>query len=151
MANAMPMAIGATFACPDRQVIAICGDGGLAMLFGELLTIVQYQLPVKLLVADNRTLGFVKWEMELAGLQPNETDLTNPDFGKVASAIGLKAETVSDPAELESAMQRWLAADGPALLSVATDPDAASFSFSEQLMSKAAPGNPLSNFLPLGA
>ncbi len=121
------------------------------MLFGELLTIVQYQLPVKLLVADNRTLGFVKWEMELAGLQANETDLTNPDFGKVASAIGLQAETVSDPSELESAMQRWLAADGPALLSVVTDPDAASFSFSEELMDKAAPGNPLSNFVPLGA
>ncbi len=151
MANAMPMAIGATLACPDRQVIAICGDGGLAMLFGELLTIVQYQLPVKLLVADNRTLGFVKWEMELAGLQANETDLTNPDFGKVASAIGLNAETVSDPAELESAMKRWLAAEGPALLSVVTDPDAASFSFSEQMMDKAAPGNPLSNFVPLGA
>ncbi len=151
MANAMPMAIGATFACPDRQVIAICGDGGLAMLFGELLTIVQYQLPVKLLVADNRTLGFVKWEMELAGLKPNETDLTNPDFGKVASSIGLQAETVSDPVELERAMQRWLAADGPALLSVITDPDAASFGFSEQLMDKASPGNPLSNFVPLGA
>ncbi len=150
MANAMPMAIGAKFACPNRQVIAICGDGGLAMLFGELLTIVQYQLPVKLLVADNRTLGFVKWEMELAGLQPNETNLTNPDFGKVASAIGLQAETVSDPADLESAMQRWLTAEGPALLSVVTDPDAASFSFSEQLMDKAAPDNPLSNFIPLG-
>ncbi len=151
MANAMPMAIGAKFACPDRQVIAICGDGGVAMLFGELLTIVQYQLPVKLLVADNRTLSFVKWEMELAGLQPNETNLTNPDFGNVATAIGLQAETVSDPAELEGAMQRWLAAEGPALLSVVTDPDAASFSFSKQMMDNAAPGNPLSNFLPLGS
>ncbi len=151
MANAMPMAIGAKFACPDRQVIAICGDGGLAMLFGELLTIIQYQLHVKLLVADNRTLGFVKWEMELAGLQPNETDLTNPDFGTVAAAIGLQAETVADPADLEDAMRRWLAAPGPALLSVVTDPDAASFSFSRQLMSAAAPSNPLSNFLPLGS
>lgn len=151
MANAMPMAIGAKFACPDRQVIAVCGDGGLAMLFGELLTIVQYRLPVKLLVADNRALAFVKWEMELAGLKPCETDLTNPDFGKVASAIGLYAETVDDPDALEEAMKRWLAAEGPALLSVVTDTDAASFAFSESLMSEAKPGNPLSNFAPLGS
>lgn len=151
MANAMPMAIGAKFACPDRQVIAVCGDGGLAMLMGELLTIIQYQLPVKLLVADNRTLAFVKWEMEMAGLTPNETDLTNPDFGKMAQVIGFQAETVDDPVALEGAMKRWLAAEGPALLSVVTDPDAASFSFSEKLMESAKPGNPLSNFAPLGS
>ncbi len=151
MANAMPMAIGAKFACPDRQVIAVCGDGGFAMLMGELLTIVQYNLPVKLLVADNRSLAFVKWEMEMAGLTPNETDLKNPDFGKMAEVVGLQAETVDDPAELEAAMKRWLAADGPALLSVVTDTDAASFSFSEKLMESARPGNPLSNFGPLGS
>ncbi len=151
MANALPMSIGAKFACPDRQVIAICGDGGLAMLFGELLTVAQYKLPVKILVADNRSLAFVKWEMELAGLKPNETSLSNPDFGAVAGTIGIQGETVDDPAALEDAMKRWLNAEGPALLSVVTDTDAASFSFSEQLMSKAAPGNPLSNFLPLGS
>ncbi len=150
MANAMPMAIGAKFACPDRQVIAVCGDGGFSMLMGELLTIVQYQLPVKLLVADNRSLAFVKWEMEMAGLAPNETNLTNPDFGKMAETIGFQAETVDDPANLEAAMRRWLSADGPALLSVVTDTDAASFSFSEKLMQAAQPGNPLSNFAPLG-
>lgn len=151
MANAMPMAIGAKFACPDRQVIAICGDGGLAMLMGELLTIVQYKLPVKILVADNRTLGFVKWEMEMAGLTPHETDLTNPDFGKMAETIGFQAETIDDPAQLKDAMSRWLNAEGPALLSVKTDPDAASFSFSEKMMEEAKPGNPLSNFVPLGS
>lgn len=151
MANAMPMAIGAKFACPDRQVIAICGDGGFSMLMGEVLTIIQYQLPVKLLVADNRTLAFVKWEMEMAGLTPNETNLTNPDFGKMAEVIGFQAETVDDPSKLEEAMVRWLSADGPALLSVVTDPDAASFSFSEKLMESAKPGNPLSNFGPLGS
>ncbi|MDE7418972.1 MAG: ubiquinone-dependent pyruvate dehydrogenase [Muribaculaceae bacterium] len=150
MANAMPMAIGAKFACPDRQVIAVCGDGGFAMLMGELLTIIQYRLPVKLLVADNRSLAFVKWEMELAGLTPNETDLLNPDFGKMGEVLGFHAETVDDPAELKNAMQRWLAAEGPALLSVVTDKDAASFSFSKQLMDAAKPGNPLSNFAPLG-
>ncbi len=151
MANAMPMAIGAKFACPDRQVIAICGDGGFSMLMGELLTIIQYNLPVKLLVADNRSLAFVKWEMEMAGLNPSETNLTNPDFGKMADTIGFHAETVDDPAKLEAAMKRWLSADGPALLSVVTDQDAASFSFSEKLMESAKPGNPLSNFAPLGS
>lgn len=151
MANAMPMAIGAKFACPDRQVIAVCGDGGFTMLMGELLTIIQYKLPVKLLVADNRTLAFVKWEMEMAGLTPNETNLTNPDFGKLAETIGFHAETVDDPSNLETAMKRWLSAEGPALLSVVTDPDAASFSFSEKLMESAKPGNPLSNFSPLGS
>lgn len=151
MANAMPMAIGAKFACPDRQVIALCGDGGFAMLMGELLTIIQYNLPVKLLVADNRSLAFVKWEMEMAGLTPNETNLTNPDFGKMAQVIGFQAETVDDPSELEAAMKRWLAAEGPALLSVVTDTNAASFSFSEKLMDSAKPGNPLSNFGPLGS
>lgn len=151
MANAMPMAIGARFACPDRQVIALCGDGGFSMLMGELLTIIQYNLPVKLLVADNRSLAFVKWEMEMAGLTPNETDLKNPDFGKMAEVIGFQAETVDDPSELEAAMKRWLAADGPALLSVVTDTNAASFSFSEKLMESAKPGNPLSNFGPLGS
>ena len=151
MANAMPMAIGAKFACPNRQVIAVCGDGGFSMLMGELLTIIQYQLPVKLLVADNRTLAFVKWEMEMAGLTPNETNLTNPDFGKMANTIGFQAETIDDPSELEEAMKRWLKAEGPALLSVVTDPDAASFSFSEKLMDSAKPGNPLSNFAPLGS
>lgn len=151
MANAMPMAIGAKFACPDRQVIAVCGDGGFAMLMGELLTIIQYHLPVKLLVADNRTLAFVRWEMVMAGLAPNATDLVNPDFGKMADVIGFQAETVDDPASLPDAMKRWLAADGPALLSVVTDPDAASFSFSEKLMQSARLGNPLSNFGPLGS
>ncbi len=151
MANAMPMAIGAKCAAPDRQVIGICGDGGFTMLLGELLTIMQYQLPVKLLVADNRSLAFVKWEMEMAGLKPSETNLVNPDFGDLARAAGMHAQTVDDPAQLEEAMKTWLAVDGPALLSVVTDTDAASFSFSQKLMEAAKPGNPLSNFMPLGS
>lgn len=151
MANAMPMAIGAQCAAPDRQVISISGDGGFAMLMGELLTIVQYQLPVKILVADNRSLAFVKWEMELAGLKPAETNLVNPDFGKMAASVGFDAQTVDDPANLEDAVKHWLSAKGPALLSVVTDTDAASFSFSEKLMQSAKPGNPLSNFMPIGS
>ena len=150
MANALPMAIGAAVSHPGRQVISISGDGGLAMLMGELLTTVQYRLPVKILVADNRSLGFVKWEMELAGYNPSEVNLTNPDFSAMAKAIGIQAETVAEPGELESAMCRWLSAEGPALLAVTTDTDAASFAFSEALMEKGEPGNPVSNFMVPG-
>ncbi len=147
MADAMPMAIGASLSFPERQVIALCGDGGLAMLMGDLLTIVQYQLPVKILVADNRSLAYVQWEMELAGYAPNEVSLNNPDFGDVARSIGFMAETVTDPAKLEGAMQRWLDAKGPALLSVTTYTEAASFTFSRKMMQDASAGNPTSNFL----
>lgn len=151
MANALPMAIGAAVAAPDRQVISISGDGGLAMLMGELLTVAQYKLPVKILVADNRALAFVKWEMEVAGYNPSQVSLDNPDFGAVAAAMGFHAQTVNDPAKLEEAMKQWLAADGPALLSVVTDTDAASFTFNEQLMKHAAPGNHKCNFITLGS
>lgn len=151
MANALPMAIGAAVAAPDRQVISISGDGGFAMLMGELLTVAQYKLPVKILVADNRALAFVKWEMEMAGYNPSEVNLANPDFGAMARTMGFHAETVNDPAQLEDAMKRWLAADGPALLSVVTDTDAASFTFSEDLMKAAAPSNHKSNFIALGS
>lgn len=150
MANALPMAIGASVTCPDRQVISLSGDGGLAMLMGEMLTVAQYKLPVKLLVADNRALAFVKWEMELAGYKPSETNLSNPDFAEVAKAIGFHAETVAEPEELEGAMQRWLSSEGPALLSVVTDTDAASFTFSKELMESAKPGNVVSNFMVPG-
>ena len=150
MANAMPQAIGAAVTCPERQVISLSGDGGLAMLLGDLLTIVQYKLPIKIFVADNRTLGFVKWEMELAGFKPSETGLHNPDFGEVARAMGFQAQTVSDPAKLEAAMKTWLAAPGPALLSVLTDPNAASFTFSKKMVDGASPDNPVENFMSPG-
>lgn len=147
MANALPMAIGAKLSCPDKEVVALCGDGGLEMLMGELLTVVQYKLPIKIIVADNRALGFVKWEMEAANLKPYETDLVNPDLGKVAEAIGIHSETITSPNELEPAMKRLMEFDGPALLSVMTDPDAASFTFSKEIMENAKPGNPVSNFI----
>lgn len=147
MANALPMAIGAKLACPDKEVVALCGDGGLEMLMGELLTVVQYNLPVKIIVADNRSLGYVKWEMEADNYKPCETDLVNPDLGKVAEAIGIHAETITSPDKLEDAMKRLLEFDGPALLSVTTDPDAASFTFSKEIMEKSYPGNPVSNFI----
>lgn len=150
MANAMPMAIGAAVSCPGRQVIALSGDGGLAMLMGDLLTIIQYKLPIKIFVADNRALAFVKWEMELADYKPSEVNLDNPDFAAVAEAMGFWARTVTDPFALEPVMKEWLAVDGPALLSVTTDTDAASFAFSKELMEKGAPGNVLSNFMAPG-
>lgn len=151
MANALPMAIGAQIAAPDREVISVSGDGGFAMLMGDLLTIAQYKLPIKILVADNRSLAFVKWEMELAGYNPSEVDLDNPDFAEIVKPMGFYAETVKDPAMLEAAMKRWLAADGPALLSVVTDTNAASFTFSKELIDNAKPGNNKSNFIALGS
>lgn len=80
MANAMPMAIGAALAHPGKEVIAMCGDGGLSMLLGDMATIFQYKLPIKLIVFNNRTLGMVKLEMEVGGMPDNETDMINPDF-----------------------------------------------------------------------
>lgn len=146
MANAMPQSIGAVIACPGRQVISLSGDGGLSMLMGDLLTIIQYQLPVKILVADNRALAYVKWEMELAGYSPSQVDLTNPDFAQMARSIGFSAETVSEPDMLEDAVGRWLSAEGPALLSVTTDPDAASFVFDRDMVDAATPSSPVANF-----
>lgn len=151
MANAMPQAIGAAVTCPDRQVISLSGDGGLTMLMGDLLTIIQYNLPVKILIADNRSLAFVKWEMELAGFNPSEVSLHNPDFAVMARAIGFEAWTVDEPAALEGAMTQWIAAKGPALLSVVTDDNAASFTFSQKLMDGAKPGNNISNFAAPGS
>lgn len=151
MANALPQAIGAYFGAPDRQIISLSGDGGLAMLMGDLLTVIQYNLPIKILVADNRSLGYVKWEMELAGYNPSEVNLQNPDFAHMAETMGFHAETVKKPEELEYAVKRWLSADGPALLNVTTDPDAASFTFSKEMMDSATPGNLTDNFLPLGS
>ena len=147
MANALPMAIGAKLTCPDKEVVALCGDGGIEMLMGELLTVVQYNIPIKIIVADNRALGYVKWEMEAAGYKPYETELVNPDLGKVANAIGIKAETVPSPDKLEEAIKRLMEYNGPALLCVTTDPDAASFTFSKELMDEAKPGNPVANFI----
>lgn len=127
MANAMPQAIGCQLAAPGRQVIGFCGDGGLMMLMGDLMTIVQYKLPVKLIVMDNRALGMVKLEMESAGLPDWQTDLLNPDFAALAKVMGFGfAETVDNPAALEDTMRRFLSSDGPALLSVKTDPNALS-------------------------
>lgn len=123
MANAMPMALGAQALDRDRQVIAFCGDGGLAMLMGDLITAVSEDLPVKILVFDNGRLGMVKLEMEQVGLPEFGTVLHNPDFAKVAEAIGMRGIRVTDPHDVDGAVAQALAHPGPVLLDVLTNPN----------------------------
>ena len=118
MANAMPQAIGAQAAFPGRQVISFSGDGGFTMLMGDLLTLAQEKLPVKVLVLNNGALGFVQMEMQASGFLDTAVALTNPDFAAMARGAGIFAKRVEDPSELEGAMREWLAHDGPALLDV---------------------------------
>jgi len=122
MANAMPMAIGASLSNPDKQVIALCGDGGLSMMLGDLATIKQYNLPVKLIVFNNRALGMVKLEMEVQGLPDNETDMVNPDFALVAQAMGFTGITVHNPGALKEIVQTAFRTEGPVLINVMTNP-----------------------------
>ena len=124
MANAMPQAIGAALACPGRQVIAFCGDGGLSMMMGDLMTIVQYKLPVKIIVFNNRTLGMVKLEMEVAGIPDRETEMMNPDFTKIAEAMGMNGITISEPDEVKSGLEKAFLHEGPVLVTIQTDPNA---------------------------
>ncbi|MEU9181707.1 thiamine pyrophosphate-dependent enzyme [Streptomyces sp. NPDC048550] len=123
MANAMPQALGAQLWAPDRQTVALCGDGGLSMLLGDLMTIKTYRLPVKLVVFDNRRLGMVKLEQEQAGLPEFGTELDNPDFAAVATALGLTGIRVTDPAELHEGVRRAFETPGPVLLDVLTNPE----------------------------
>jgi len=124
MANAMPQAIGAALACPGKQVIAFCGDGGLSMMMGDLMTIIQYKLPVKIIVFNNRTLGMVKLEMEVAGIPDQETDMLNPDFTKIAEAMGMPGININDPEDVRSELEKALLHEGPVLVSIQTDPNA---------------------------
>jgi pyruvate dehydrogenase (quinone) len=124
MANAMPMAIGAALTYPGRQVFALCGDGGLSMLLGDLATIRQYNLPIKLIVFNNRALGMVKLEMEVQGLPDNETDMVNPDFGVIARAMGFKGITVHSPEGVKVALQTAIDDEGPVLVNIMTNPAA---------------------------
>ena len=120
MANAMSQGIGAQAAFPMRQVIAFSGDGGFAMLMGDLLTLNQEKLPLKIVVLNNGTLGFVELEMKAAGLLDTGVVLENPDFAAVATAAGIFARRVEDPADLEQALAEILAHPGPALLDAVT-------------------------------
>jgi pyruvate dehydrogenase (quinone) len=124
MANALPHAIGAQMLDRHRQVISMSGDGGLAMLLGELLTLRTHRLPVKVVVFDNSSLGMVRLEMMVAGDPPFETDHDSVDFAAIARAMGLHTVRVEKPTELRAALRSVLDHDGPALLDVVTDPDA---------------------------
>ena len=124
MANALPQALGAKVGSPDRQVVALCGDGGLSMLMGELLTAAGLDIPVKLMVFNNSTLGMVRAEMMVVGYQPWGTDVRNPDFGAVATAVGLHGERVEHAADIRPAIERAFAHPGPALIDFVTDPRA---------------------------
>jgi pyruvate dehydrogenase (quinone) len=118
MANALPQAIGAQSAFPGRQVVSLSGDGGLAMLLGELLTLRQLRLPVKVVVFNNSSLGFVELEMKAAGLVDFATDLVNPNFAQLAESAGILGLRVEKPEELGPALTEALAHDGPALVDV---------------------------------
>ncbi|ULN37292.1 ubiquinone-dependent pyruvate dehydrogenase [Mycolicibacterium smegmatis] len=120
MANALPHAIGAQSAYPGRQVIALAGDGGLTMLFGELVTLIQNRLPVKVIVFNNSSLNFVELEMKAAGIVTFGTDLQNPDFAAVATAMGIYGRRVTEPADLEDVLKEAFAHDGPAVIDVHT-------------------------------
>jgi pyruvate dehydrogenase (quinone) len=126
MANALPQAIGAQCCYPDRQVIAMCGDGGLAMLMGDLLTLTQHNLPIKIVVFNNSALGMVKLEMEVAGLPDYQTDLKNPNFAKLAEAIGIMGVRIENPADVSTGLKKALQHSGPALIDVVTDPNVVS-------------------------
>ena len=121
MANALPQAIGAQCAFPQRQVISFSGDGGFTMLMGDLLTLRQQKLPAKVVVLNNGTLGFVELEMKAAGLLETGVSLENPDFAAVARACGIPARRVTDPGELEAAVRDVLSEEGPALLDVVSN------------------------------
>jgi pyruvate dehydrogenase (quinone) len=118
MANALPQAIGVQAALPDRQVISLSGDGGIAMLLGDLLTLRQLRLPVKVIVFNNGTLGFVELEMKAAGWLPYGTDLVNPDFARLAESAGIRGVRVEDPGALRPALETALAHAGPCLVDV---------------------------------
>ncbi len=120
MANALVHGIGAAALEPERQVVALAGDGGLTMLMGELITLTQNKLPVKLVVFNNSSLNFVELEMKAAGFVNFGTGLSNPNFAAVAEALGIKGIRVENAEDLEGAVQEALAYDGPALIDVVT-------------------------------
>jgi pyruvate dehydrogenase (quinone) len=126
MANAMPQAIGAQCAYPGRQVISVSGDGGFTMLMGDFLTLVQHDLPVKVVVFNNGALGMIKLEMRTSGFPDWGTDNKNPNFARMAEAIGVLGVRIEDPADVRSGLEKALAHPGPALVDVVTDANALS-------------------------
>lgn len=124
MANAMPQAIGAQMAFPQRQVISMSGDGGFAMLMGDILTLAQYELPIKLIIFNNSTLGMVKLEMRVAGFEDFGVDVKKTNFAKMAEAVGIRGIRVETSGDLKRALEDALRHKGPILVDVVTDPNA---------------------------
>jgi pyruvate dehydrogenase (quinone) len=120
MANALPQAIGVQASHPGRQVVTLSGDGGLSMLMGELITLRQRRLPVKVVVLNNGALAFVELEMKADGIPTYGTDLDNPSFAEVARAVGLYGVRIEHPGELDDALRAAFAHDGPAVIEVMT-------------------------------
>jgi pyruvate dehydrogenase (quinone) len=118
MANATPQAIGAHYAKPNTQIVALAGDGGLSMLMGDLLTIHQHKLPIKVIVFNNSALSFVELEMKAAGYLETGTQLDNPNFAAMAEAIGIKGIRVEDPGDLEKGLKEAFSQNGPAIVDV---------------------------------
>ena len=118
MANAMLQAIGAQAACPGRQVVSLSGDGGFTMMMGDFITLTQQGLPVKVIVLNNGTLGFVELEMKASGFLDVGCELKNPDFAAMAAAIGVRGFRVERPGELRAALTEAFRHDGPALVDV---------------------------------
>ena len=126
MANAVPQAIGAQAADRDRQVITFSGDGGVSMMLSELITVQQHNLPVKMMVFNNSSLGMVKLEMMVAGLKEFQTDHAQVNYANIAEAVGIKSFRVEKPQDLEKTIKEAFAYDGPVLVEMVTDPDALS-------------------------
>ena len=124
MANAMPMAIGAGLSHPNRQVIAFSGDGGISMLLGDLMTVSQYKIPVKIIIFNNRSLGMVKLEMRVQGYMDWQTEMVNPDFIKLAEAMNIPAWEARESKDVEQALLSGFKTDGPAIINIFTDPNA---------------------------
>ncbi len=123
MMAALPYAIGAQVAYPDRQVVALTGDGSLSMMMGELATLAQHQLPVKVVVMRNDVLGLIKWEqMAFLGNPQYGVELSRIDFVKVAEACGLRGVRIEDPSTVGDQLSDALASEGPALIEAVVDP-----------------------------
>jgi pyruvate dehydrogenase (quinone) len=126
MANALPHAVGAQFAAPGRQVVSMSGDGGLAMLLGELITVRLHRLPVKVVLFNNASLGMVKLEMMVDGIPDFETDHEPTDFAAIAEGVGIRSMRVEDPRDVRDTLAKGLADPGPVLMEFVTDPNALS-------------------------